>query len=488
MNAEPLKYILPIGISGPGRLNYYLPAFFETATLRTLIPGVMKWLPGYNGMHKFLIGTLNIFLKCLLLSVLVTGLSSCRDNRNQAGESKPQALKEVTAKDILGNVDYPAISYGGYRSNTREKQPTVAELKEDLKILHAMGIRVLRTYNVHLPQAANILKTIRILKEEDPVFEMYVMLGAWIDCKNAWTDQERDHTRESERNKKEITTAVALANQYPEIVKILAVGNEAMVHWAEAYYVQPSVILRLVIQLQELKKKGLLPRDLWITSSDDFASWGGGDPSYHTEDLKKLIHAVDYISMHTYPFHNTHYNPEFWTLPDGTGEDSDLEKVDAAMIRARNFARTQYEAVCSYIKSVGADKPVHIGETGWATVSDGFYGPGGSRATDQYKQALYHSHLREWTNQAGISCFYFHAFDEPWKDAGNQSGSENHFGLFTVNGQAKYVLWDLLDQGVFDGLTRGGKPITKTYEGDKQRLLSEVLVPPTPEQQAALPR
>jgi hypothetical protein len=70
------------------------------------------------------------------------------------------------------------------------------------------------------------------------------------------------------------------------------------------------------------------------------------------------------------------------------------------------------------------------------------------------------------------------AFDEIWKDAGNPAGSENHFGLFTLNGQAKYAIWDLEDKGVFKGLTRDGNAIGKTYGGDKQALMKEVLLPP----------
>jgi hypothetical protein len=31
-----------------------------------------------------------------------------------------------------------------------------------------------------------------------------------------------------------------------------------------------------------------------------------------SEDLNQLIKAVDYISLHSYPMHDTHYNPEFW--------------------------------------------------------------------------------------------------------------------------------------------------------------------------------
>ncbi|MCC5937515.1 MAG: glycosyl hydrolase family 17 [Lunatimonas sp.] len=408
---------------------------------------------------------------------LAAALTCCNPKTEESSE-KPTKQMELTAKDILGNPDYQAISYEGYREKSREIQPTVGQLKEDVKILAAMGIKILRTYNVQFPHAANLLRAIKELQTDDPDFEMYVMLGAWIDCKNAWTDLEPDHYAESEENEGEIERAVELANQYPDIVKILAVGNEAMVKWATTYHVQPSVILKWVNHVQSLKDSGKLPKDLWITSSDDFSSWGGGDPLYHTEDLKKLAHAVDYISMHTYPYHNTHYNPDFWKVPAEEMHLDEIEKVDAAMLRARDFAKWQYDSVANYMKSIGVDKPIHIGETGWASVSDGFYGAEGSRATDEYKQALYYQHMREWTNAEGISCFYFEAFNEPWKDEKNPIGPENHFGIFTESGEAKYAIWDLVDQGLFENLSRDGNPIVKTYAGDKAKLLQEVLSPP----------
>jgi len=418
--------------------------------------------------------------KILSFVIIVSIFMWSCDNSNTKERTK------VTAKEILGNPDYLAISYGGYRTTSRDTQPTVAQLKEDMKIIHAMGIRILRTYNVQLQQAPNILKAITELKAEDPNFEMYVMLGAWIDCKNAWTDQPPNHEEESEQNEGEIARAVALANQYPDIVKVIAVGNEAMVKWAASYFVQPWVILKWVRHLQNLKKEGKLPKDLWITSSDDFSSWGGGDPLYHVKDLEDLIKEVDYISFHTYAYHNSHYNPQFWWEPEELREATDSEKIDKAMVRAIDFAKRQYDSVSNYMKSLGVNKPIHIGETGWATVSNGYYGPNGSKASDEYKEALYHKLMREWTNEAGISCFYFEAFDEPWKDSHNPKGSENHFGLITVDGKAKYALWDLVDKGIFNGLTRDGNPITKTYNGSKEELMKDVLVPPTEEQMSAV--
>jgi len=419
---------------------------------------------------------MRIFRLGFLLLSIITLMNACSSEKKP-----PMEVKNPSASEILGNPEYRAISYGGYRGISRDTQPTLEQLKEDMRLLSAMGVRIIRTYNVQLAQAPNLLAVIRELKVEDPTFEMYVMLGAWIDCKNAWTDQPVDHNVESEKNAAEIDRAVALAKKYPDIVKIIAVGNEAMVKWAATYYVQPGVILKWVNHLQQLKQSGELASDLWITSSDNFASWGGGGSEYHVKDLEKLISAVDYISLHTYPMHDTHYNPQFWRArPQEQGEDKGA-MIEAAMVRSQEYAMSQFDSVASYVKSLGLEKPLHIGETGWASSSNELYGDEGSRATDEYKQHLYHQAMRTWTDKHSISCFFFEAFDEPWKDANNPGGSENHFGLINLKGQAKRALWDKVDAGVFEGLTRDGHPITKSYGGDEAKLLEAVLPPPITE-------
>jgi len=413
-----------------------------------------------------------------MLILLFGVISSC--GKVKKNDVKEEVLtKAVSAKDILGNPDYLAMSYGGYRDADNRVEPSIDQIKDDVKLLAAMGIKILRTYKVHKPQAINLLKAISELKQENPSFEMYVMLGAWIDSKNAWTDQEPIHNEESEANEAQILVAAHLANKYPDIVKVIAVGNEAMVKWAASYYVEPWIILKWVNHLQELKKEGKLPKDLWVTSSDNFASWGGGGEEYHVEDLNKLIKAVDFLSVHTYPMHDTHYQPEFWLNAEGLEGKSDMEKIEISMLRAKKYAMMQYENVKKYMESLGVNKPIHIGETGWASFSSGHYGANGSKASDEYKEALYYKHMRDWTNEAGMSCFYFEGFDEPWKGGDDSGNSEKHFGLFTVDGKAKYVLWDEVDKGIFKGLTRDGNPVTKTFNGNKEKLMETVLVPPT---------
>jgi len=383
-----------------------------------------------------------------------------------------------TASQFLGDSNYQAICYGGYRQHTRDSQPTLNQIKEDIQILSAMGFKIIRTYNTHYLEAKNILQAITDLQSENSNFEMYVMLGAWIDCENAWTNKKPNHARENIiANTAEIQRAVELAKQYPNLVKIISVGNEAMVNWATSYYVTPNIILKWVNHLQKLKTENNLPKDIWITSSDNFASWGGGDSSYHIDDLKKLIEAVDYVSIHTYPMHDTHYNPVFWGLKKNEIGLSQEAKIDSLMVRSLNYARGQYLSVRHYMNSIGINKPIHIGETGWSTQSDDLYGKDGSKACDEYKSAKYFQLMKAWTNQEKITCFYFEAFDEQWKDAKNFNNSENHFGLFTIEGKAKYALWQMLDKGVFNKLKRDGNPIVKSYSGNKEYLLKSVELP-----------
>ena len=407
-------------------------------------------------------------IRCFIISLFL--LASC----SQSGDLS----MNKSAKEFIGNPDYPAISYGGYREKSREQQPTINEIKEDLLIMHAQGFRVFRTYDLHHPFAENTLKAIREIKQADSDFEMYVMLGAWIQCKDAFTENPIHEEEDFEGNKFEITEAVRLAQEYPDIVKIIAVGNEAMVHWAWSYHVPPKFVLKWVKHLQALKASGDLSNDLWITSSDNFASWGGGSDDYHNNDLDELIRSVDFVSMHTYAFHDTYYNPSFWNL-DVIPENTDKQdSIKQAIKRAVDYELNQFDSVKKYVHEIDPSKEVHIGETGWSSVAADLYGYGGTEAADEYKLGLYYKMITDVCFSMSISCFYFSAFDEPWKDSTNKNGSENHFGLFTVEGKAKYPLWEQVDKGVFKNLTRGGNQITKTFDGDFEILLNTSNLPP----------
>jgi len=403
------------------------------------------------------------------------------DNTQLAPQPSPSG-QFPTARNgevLLGNSKYPAISYGAFRttSRTEENVPTVAELKEDLRLMEAMGFKVLRTYNTQgFSDTANLLVAIKELMQADDSFEMYVMLGIWIDALNSWTDQATDPTQNNPANHLEVAKAIEMVNQYPEIIKVLAVGNEAMVHWAP-YHVSPTVVLEHVEKLQAEKANNNIPQDVWITSSDNYASWAGqGD--YNHPDLAKLVKAVDYVSVHSYPFHDTHYASAFWLVPESEQSLSTIEQVDAAMLRAKDHLLSQVKLVQDYLASQGVTKQIHVGETGWSSLTNVLYGDEGSKAADEYKQKAFYNAMRSWAEEFGASLFFFQAFDEPWKgDANNSGDSEKHFGLIDIDGYAKYAIWDLVDAGAFDNLTRGNNGITKSHGGVEQNVIDTVKVP-----------
>ena len=414
-----------------------------------------------------------LFVLLLVFLASVVGCSS--DPRPSADDD---AALPSDGPKLLGNSDYLAIAYSGHRKDVRsiENTPSLEETKEDLRILAAMGIKLLRTYNTTIyPHSERILQAIRELKQDDPDFEMFVMLGAWIQCQNAYREDVDHSVEDAAFNQREIEGAIRLADAYPDVVEIIAVGNEAMVTW-QAHYVPAATILRWVEHLQAARSRGDIPAGTMITTSDNWAALGG-EASYRNEDLAELVRRIDFLSLHTYAFHDTYYNPVLQWAP--LPEEADLplaDQIDRAIERSVALQKNQHRAVQDYLASIGVDKEVHIGETGWASLDNSFYGDDGTRAADEYIAGRFHAAIREWTRENNLTCFYFEAFDEPWKSDGT-AGSEGHFGLFTVEGQAKYALWDLVDAGAFVGLSRGGHAIGKTHDGVEAVLL-EGLAPP----------
>jgi exo-beta-1,3-glucanase (GH17 family) len=397
-----------------------------------------------------------------ILLVMVLLVAGCEGGSRV--DTKREQPQTPSAAELFGGGQLQAIAYGGYRSATRAVVPTVEDIKEDLRILAGLGFKMIRTYNTQqFDETRRIFLAIEALQAEDPTFEMYVMLGVWIDCAGAWTDTPNHDEEDLLANQREVDAAVEFAKAYSNIVKVIAVGNEAMVRWAAAYYVQPKVVLKWVQHFQALKQAGEIESGIWVTSSDNFASWGGGEASYQTPTLDALILAVDFVSMHTYPFHDTHYNPAFWNQHSDVPSTRDPQAdVSAAMARAAAYAQDQYASTKHYVWRVDPGKAIHIGETGWASRDNRFYGPDGSNAAGERQQQLYFELMTAWARAAGIVLVLFEAFDEPWKDAKNPGGSENHFGLIDGQNRAKRVLWDKYDAGRLQGLKRGGQPIVRS--------------------------
>lgn len=303
-----------------------------------------------------------------------------------------------------------AVAYSGYRGADRSTVPSAAEVLEDLQLLAQGNFRLIRVFGSADEDTKVILKTIA-----DNHLDIKVQLGVWISGPKATQDAA---------NQAEIARGIALANAYPDIVLAVSVGNETMVDWS-ALQVPAADMAEYITAV---RSKIAQP----VTTDDNWAFWANKDGKYQT---KKIVDAVDFVSVHTYSLLDSVYDPSFSWKMESTPEDQRAAAMMDAMI---GKAKTDYAAVKSYLGSIGSTLPVTIGETGWKAA-------GGEANRDHpVNQKMYFDRLAAWTD-GPRQIFYFEAFDEPWK------GGDNGWGLFDVNRKARYVVHALYPAGVQDG-------------------------------------
>ena len=157
-------------------------------------------VPVYQGYKNLIIGVFifNILFSQIAVSDEIISDLYLGDNWVHQIQTSPQNNYRLENGGLLlGNQAYQAISFSGYRLPTRGEDlpnkndycPSIDELKEDMKIMSAMGIKLLRTYDTQFfDHATRLLEAISQLKQANLDFEMYVMLGAWIQCEGAYTD------------------------------------------------------------------------------------------------------------------------------------------------------------------------------------------------------------------------------------------------------------------------------------------------------------
>lgn len=302
----------------------------------------------------------------------------------------------------LDNIEFDnAICYSGFREGQSPDTgvfPTYEQIKEDLRILQGQW-KYLRLYACD-KQSETVL---RVIQEEKLDFK--VMLGAYIGaeannfgCPWGGIHSEEELEENKARNQEEIEHLIHLANEYAEIVFSLSAGNEATVHWTDHYVPVDTVIA----YVNAIKKGAKQP----VTFCENYVPW--------LDHLKDLVEVVDFISIHTYPV---------W----------EYKNIHEAL----EYTKQNYNSIADKYPN----KPVVITEAGWATNSNG-------RGIDPQNvsedlQEIYYKDLMEWTRKEEILCFYFEAFDEPWKGSPEPMEPEKHWGLFTVDREPKKVMREL---------------------------------------------
>jgi exo-beta-1,3-glucanase (GH17 family) len=291
-----------------------------------------------------------------------------------------------------------AICYSGYRngqSPDRRIYPSLAEIREDLLILHKHW-RLLRLYDCS-PHGERVLEVIRAEK-----LDFKVMLGAYLGaemnnfgCPWGATYSEEQLEANLAENDAEIGRLMALARRYENIVFSVAVGNEATVDWTDHFV----SVERMIEHVQRVKRGVAQP----VTFCENYVPW--------QHKLRELVTELDFISLHTYPV---------W----------EYKHVHDAL----HYSKDNYHSVAHLYPG----KPVVITEAGWATSSNGRgIHPENS---SQDLQQIYYEDLMAWTQAEGILTFVFEAFDEEWKGSSDPLEPEKHWGLFTTDRRPKKVM------------------------------------------------
>lgn len=298
-----------------------------------------------------------------------------------------------------------AICYSGFREGQYPGgvYPGYAEIREDLMLLHGHW-KYLRLFDCD-PHAETVLD---VIKNEGLDFQL--MLSAYIGAEmnnfncpwGGGVYSEEQLEKNCAENQRKIDHLITLANQNPDIVFSLSVGNEACVEWTDHYV--PEAKVRDYVR--QVRAKANQP----VTFCENYAPW--------LSRLKTLAEEVDFISIHTYPV---------WEYKH-IGESLDYTK--------ENY----YSVAEKY-----PHKPVVITEAGWATNSNG-RGIDPVNVNESYQQTYYEM-LMEWTERENILAFFFEAFDESWKGSPEPLEPEKHWGLFKMDRTPKMAVRRLLDQG-----------------------------------------
>ena len=291
------------------------------------------------------------------------------------------------------------MAYGPQRDRhtpTSLEQPTMQELYQDL-LLISQQWHLIRVYRVS-QTTENILRIIR--QAQLPI---RVLLGLWV--VEAEGDVNLEHNRFSVHN------AIRLANEYPDEVIGVNVGNEIFVSWS-AHCIQRKAPIVDIIRF--IRQHIAQP----VTVADDDNFW-------NKEESKEIVAELDFLMLHVHPAWN-----------------------GKSVQEATAFVRDTYQAICA----MHPDIPVILGECGWPTDYNPEKNGPDEQGTlikgtvSQAAQAAFYQEYMHWIETSRIPALFFEAFDEAWKGGGTAGGPhevEKHWGVFTAERKPKAVIQPL---------------------------------------------
>ena len=246
--------------------------------------------------------------------------------------------------------------------------PSTEQIDEDLRML-ANETHSIRTYSS--------LDGMEVIPAIARKYGLNLILGAWI----GGTDKA---------NQAEIEHLINQANEYPDVIKRVIVGNEVLLRGE----LKPEQLLKYIRQVKQAVKQPVSYADVW---------------SFYMR-YPEIAKEVDFFTVHILPY---------W-------EDEPL-KIDATAAHIEKNYRKILEAY--------PGKPILIGESGWPSAGRqrGWAVPG------VVNEAKFVRSLVQLANKNGFDYNIVEAFNQPWKSK-NEGVVGANWGIYSADRERVFPL------------------------------------------------
>jgi exo-beta-1,3-glucanase (GH17 family) len=298
----------------------------------------------------------------------------------------PASAQRDTNGVIKNPKPFKAICYSGYRQDQGPgfKEPSEAEVREDLKILAAYAHEI-RIYGSG--QGTHGHDFVPKICDE---LGLKLHLGIWVDDKY-----------DEATNLRAVNDAIALAKAGHPSIKSVIVGNEFMfrVRNIDKRPVAPAEA-RLVNWIKKVQAE--IPSSIEVTNADTWGDWMGNTDA--------VIDNIDYLIWHTHPW---------W-------ENKAIDAVTAHMNDVHGKIRTR-------LGTKYKDKRELLGEVGWPSFANN-----GPAVGSPENMAKFFQYVHKWAWPQNFEYWAFASFDESWKGAEGAVGA--HWGMWNINRTPKSVI------------------------------------------------
>jgi exo-beta-1,3-glucanase (GH17 family) len=274
--------------------------------------------------------------------------------------NQPQNVGDDVPAGKLSSLSFAPFREG--HDPMLERFPNAQQIEEDLALMGQVTHNI-RTY-------ASAEGTMPLIPPLAKKYGLTMLQGGWLGSYKANTAQKSAKLKA--KNDLEMAELIRSANENPDVVKRVIVGNEVLLRGD----LEPEELIEYIRHVKQSVKQPVSYADVW------------------SEYMKhpQLIREVDFITIHILPY---------W-------EDEPIAVENAPAHIERIYKQVQQEA-----KSMGVDKPILIGESGWPS--------GGKQRGEAIPSVTNEAKfIRDFIKVANKNSFDYNiveAFNQPWKAA-----------------------------------------------------------------------